>query len=385
MAPELALNSLRDMPPDSLILDPMSGSGTVLRQATALGLRAIGFDMDPLAVLMGRVWNTPMRDEHIQSELTTLLDQARAVDLRTARLPWLDGNKETREFVEFWFGARQRRELKRLAVAMYLRSQENLRADRRAALDVLRLGLSRIIVTKEQCASLARDTSHSRPHRVADASDYDVFGGFERSVTQIRRRLVESPPAGGATVSFGDARNLQLHDASIDAVVTSPPYLNAIDYLRGHRMALVWLGHDIAELRNIRSTSIGAERGRRAEVDHAALISQVAHSMCHESQLSSRAFAMVERYAADLITMTSEVSRVLRPGGRATFVVGNSCLKGAFVKNSAGVVRAAEAAGMVTHEVLERELPQTSRYLPITREGALSKRMRTENVITLSN
>lgn len=166
-------------------------------------------------------------------------------------------------------------------------------------------------------------------------------------------------------------------------VVTSPPYLNAIDHLRGHRMALVWLGHDIGALRKIRSASIGAERA--SDSTHNESVSrEVADSMCSKTELSGRAQAMVERYAVDLLSMTSEISRVLWVGGRATFVVGNSCLKGACIQNSAGVMRAAEIAGMAACSVVERELPQRSRYLPITDAGSLSKRMRTETVITFT-
>ena len=33
-----------------------------------------------------------------------------------------------------------------------------------------------------------------------------------------------------------------MQQGSVDLTVTSPPYLNAIDYLRGHKMSLVWMG-----------------------------------------------------------------------------------------------------------------------------------------------
>jgi hypothetical protein len=56
MAPDLAFARLKRVPSGALVLDPMSGSGTVLRQASELGHRSIGFDMDPLAVLMTKVW-----------------------------------------------------------------------------------------------------------------------------------------------------------------------------------------------------------------------------------------------------------------------------------------------------------------------------------------
>ena len=62
MAPELALQALELVPEDGIVVDPMMGSGTVIRQASDLGLTAIGFDVDPLAVLMSRVWTTPVDD-----------------------------------------------------------------------------------------------------------------------------------------------------------------------------------------------------------------------------------------------------------------------------------------------------------------------------------
>ena len=62
----------------------------------------------------------------------------------------------------------------------------------KAALDILKLNLSRIIVTKEPCASLARDTSHSRPHKVSNTSHYDVLTGFELSLKTLRKRLADA-------------------------------------------------------------------------------------------------------------------------------------------------------------------------------------------------
>ena len=54
MAPDLAMERLKNIRRGALVLDPMAGSGTVLRQATELGHRALGFDTDPLAVLMAK-------------------------------------------------------------------------------------------------------------------------------------------------------------------------------------------------------------------------------------------------------------------------------------------------------------------------------------------
>jgi hypothetical protein len=79
--------------------------------------------------------------------------------------------------------------------------------------------------------------------------------------------------------------------------------------------------------------------------------------------------------------MLQESSRVLKPGGVATFVVGNSCLKGVYIKNSEAVRLAAEAANLGLVETYEREIPETSRYLPVTGHQ-LAKRMRTETILS---
>lgn len=380
MAPELALGSLEKLKKGSVVLDPMAGSGTVLRQALSLGHDAIGFDMDPLAVLMSRVWTTPVDEEAVQSELEGVLFDAKAIDLRSAILPWFTREGDTQDFVLYWFGDTQRRELKRIAYVLYCRTQARLGPRRSAAVDVLRLALSRIIVTKEQGASLARDTSHSRPHKVCDSTNYDVPAGFERSAKQLLSRLLQNAPLSAARVELGDARELSLESESVDAVVTSPPYLNAIDYLRGHRMSLVWLGYSIEELRGIRSSSIGAERSRDGNEERDA-VAKVARAMIGDDSLPAQLIPMVQRYAYDLVRMTSQVGRVLKKHGRATFVVGNSCLRGCFVKNSDGLAKAATLSGLVRIDATERELPIASRYLPVT-GNSLSKRMRTETVLT---
>jgi hypothetical protein len=378
MAPELALNALKNLPRGSTVLDPMVGSGTVLRHAVNLGHNGVGFDSDPLAVLMSRSWTTEISAATVREEYEHLIDYAATVDLRREKLPWIADDPETENFIHYWFARDQRRALSRLALALHMRRQRRLGDRRSSALDLLSVALSRIIVTKDQGASLARDVSHSRPHKVADESTYDVNEGFRRSVETLLGRMA-GQVSGKAEVRRGDAREIPLASGSVDAVITSPPYLNAIDYMRGHRLALVWLGFKVRELRKIRGDSIGSERGGQPTAGN---VRQVSEAMFVGKGLPSRFQAMIERYANDLYLMSSEIGRVLRPGGVATLVVGNSCLKGSFVRNSDGVRTAGQLSGLrVLHES-ERELPTNSRYLPITSKGSLSKRMRTETILT---
>ena len=378
MAPDLALNSLRALKRGT-VLDPMTGSGTVARLAKGQSLNALGFDLDPLAVLISKVGTTPVDDGVVDRQSQTFMSAVRSLRGADIQLDWIDGDNEAERYVNFWFGDAQRSELRKIA-SLLSRAHE-LEIDPDIA-DVLRIALSRIIVTKKSAASLAQDTSHSRPHRVATESNYDVLLGFEKSVRAVRRRLVGMPHTGSVTIRHGDARDLSaVADESVDAVLTSPPYLNAIDYMRGHRMSLIWLGHRYSDLSRTRSISIGSERRPDSpfEGEHYAAMKS---AMGELSGLQQRHHNMIERYVIDMYKMMSEVARTLKPRCAATFVMGNSCLKGVYIENSEALAKAGELLGLGEPEKHERDLPSGSRYLPTPDAGALSKRMRKEVILT---
>jgi len=380
MAPELALAALKGIGSGSVVLDPMSGSGTVLRQASLAGHQAIGFDLDPLAVLISQVSSRAVDLETVEQLLSRVMTSARKLRLRDAALPWIDASDETREFVLYWFGPKQRHSLRKLAFILAEESTAPRNSNVRPELDVLKVALSRTIITKEVGASLARDVSHSRPHKVRDKNDYDVLSGFERSTQQVLKYLRGGMPVVSARSAHGDARKLtRVLDDSIDLIVTSPPYLNAIDYLRGHKLSLVWLGYSVENIRQIRSKSIGAERAPDQVPAHD--VKEVARAMIREAHPSNRVQQMITRYAGDVYAMIAEMKRVLRTGGKAVLVVGDSCLQSTFVSNSAAIKKAAQMNGFRLEQQMTRELPTGRRYLPVT-GTALSKRMRVENVLT---
>jgi SAM-dependent methyltransferase len=383
MGPDLAIDRLKRLKIASTVLDPMAGSGTVLRHAAEYGHTSIGRDLDPLAILIARVWTTPLGDEAIGGQYAKLLDLTREIDPKDP-LPWIDGDAETRQFTEYWFAEPQRNDLRRLAGGLKELAKRRRREQDAAAIDVLRLALSRIIITKDSGASLGRDVSHSRPHKVADETSYQVMPGFELSVRQLRERLAAQPPPGRVAIAPGDARKMDdIPDRSIDVVLSSPPYLNAIDYMRAHRMTLVWLGYRLGELRRIRAVSIGSERGPD-QPQLVAAFKPILDALGDVGRLPGGDRGMIRRYAEDMYRLTSEIARVLKNDGRAYLVVGNSCLRKVFINNSEGFVAAGRMVGLRMVRRVERELPTRKRYLPMPEKShePLGQRMRTETVLT---
>jgi SAM-dependent methyltransferase len=373
MAPEIALDKIEALThAGDTVLDPMCGSGTVVRVAVSEGRTAIGADLDPLAVFITRTISR-------QGWLTGLEDQALEVVKRAQRLgdalpSWIARDSATKEFVSYWFAQPQVVQLSKLARVL---KGEPLKSD------PLRVALSRTIITKEGGASLARDTSHSRPHRVRASNDFDVFAGFIGAARRIEALTHPELNTAKARVRRSDARSLSfLEDASVDLVVTSPPYLNAIDYLRGHRMSLVWLGWTVSELRKIRGESVGAERGLDSLDDEEREIIGTAN--LRASELGERQERMVWRFVHDMNRLCRSLSRVTKPGGHLVFVVADSQLRGVPVLNSQICVAAAASQGFRLLDTQTRELPGRHRYLPPPgrSRGTLALRMKEEIVYT---
>lgn len=371
MAPEIARNTIAELDAGSTLLDPMCGSGTVLRSSVEHGITAFGFDIDPLAILMSNVWVTAVDHFALLHDANQVVDRAKAIEDVT--LPWIDD--DTAEFIEYWFAPRQRAEVSRLAFV--------LRTTRLKTRDALLVALSRVIITKDRGASLARDVSHSRPHRAWVDSEYDVYEGFLKSARALAARLTPELIRAKAIVERGDARDLsELKSSSIDCVVTSPPYLNALDYMRGHRLSLVWMGYPISETSKIRALSVGSERalnGTSINVDK-YVNSEVG------KKLSPRHEGWVRRYFADAQAIVSELTRVLKPSGRIVFAIGNSYLRGCQVDNAGIYEDVLLTAGARIVSKSSRVIPARRRYLPPpSGTSALATRMRTEIVLSAIN
>lgn len=202
----------------------------------------------------------------------------------------------------------------------------------------------------------------------------------------FRKQLIANELIRGVKhgVLHGDARALSVEDNSIDAVITSPPYLNAIDYMRGHKFSLVWLGYKISELRRIRSSSVGVE----VKIDLNQMtpkIDEIYKQILERSTLSISQEGMVKRYIGDALFIMKEIKRVLKRQRLATLVIGNSVLNGQNVENSKIFKLAGEQVGLTTRQEITRPIPLSKRYLPVPsgRKNALSKRMRHEIVLTM--
>jgi hypothetical protein len=384
MAPEVVWSELPTMPAGLRVLDPMAGSGTTLVTARLRGHRAIGFDSDPLAVLLSSTWTANIHPGVLRGKAQDVLRRAKALVV-SGKLKGRDAfpahaDTETRNFLRYWFDLRNRRQLTALSQTIRRIQEEPIR-------NLLWCAFSRMIITKNSGVSLAMDVSHSRPHRKFSKAPVVPFAQFLRSVEYVIKASPFSDAnheAPDATIRNADARCLPVRANSIDIVITSPPYLNAIDYIRGHKLSLVWMGHSISALRALRSTNIGTETGRYSESHEAT--NKIVRRMCDITLMSNRRVAMLRQYVCDMRSMIGEIHRVLRPNGKAVLVIGDCNIGNTFVENSRCLRMVGKQAGLEPKRTRRRLLPENRRYLPpptSIRAGIdLQRRMREEVILT---
>lgn len=382
MAPGLALNAVSGAHRRLRVLDPMMGSGTVLVAARERGHRAIGVDLDPLAVMISKVWTTAVDKRKVRLKARAVLTRAAAsveAILGSAAYP-KGATRETKEFIRYWFDLNVRRELAALTKAIGSCRDENVR-------NVLWCGFSRLIIAKQAGVSLALDLAHSRPHRFFKKGPSSPLANFMKAVDHVLKNCLstkEKRRGPAARAKVGDARSLPLADGTIDLVLTSPPYINAIDYLRCSKFSLVWMGHSIGDLRNLRSNCIGTEVGEYKSPS-GSVSRKLIGRLKLASRLSARETAVISRFITDMHSAIKEVSRVLVPGGRAIYVIGENTIRGTYIRNATIFIALAKTVGLSLEANTNRTLPPNRRYLPPPSrkkgKAALDTRMRREVVL----
>jgi hypothetical protein len=233
------------------------------------------------------------------------------------------------------------------------------------------------------------DLAHSRPHKVAEKPPFRPILNFLHAVSRVLEAApftAGSPTSPAADVRQADARSLPLPDAFIDIVITSPPYLNAIDYVRCNKFSLIWMGHQIPQLRQLRSGNIGTESTLGVR-DQDQRLDRAIKAAGDVARLPPRDQRMLRRYVGDIDAVVQELRRVLVRRGRCVFVIGDCTMRTVFIRNSEIIRTLASEQGFREESVIARPLPDSRRYLPPPGSQQAGKslrgRMREEIVLSL--
>lgn len=409
--------------PGNVVLDPMMGSGTTVLEAYLSGRHGVGFDIDPLALILTKAKVTPLNGRLVAqigneiSERAEFAVRRRRNELEKALESRWD--PKARDFIDYWFTPETQIDLLALITEIEQIEDVKIRA-------FFELAFSAIIITKSGGVSLAFDLAHTRPHRakvvigrtgevvlrgeLTDSSSRRIklltktlrspFREFGKRVEQNLGGLPESesdriqpylkgllepePERIEPYIAPGNAQGLPLDDKSVDLIVTSPPYVsNAIDYMRAHKFSLVWMGYLIDELGQKRNEYIGGEAVTDFDFeDLPARTRQVVADIADRDEKKGR---VLHRYFSEMTRTLREMFRVLKPGKAAIVVIGNSVMRSRDTETHTCLAEIGQQIGFRVPKIGVRNLDRNRRMMPagseLDLESQIQQRMHEEYVI----
>ena len=245
--------------PNAVILDPFVGSGTSLVEAARLGLSACGSDLNPAAVALARVYQAINLDAPARLDALERLRERLCKIIGSPYGPLFCGHASTMA----------RKELEAALVQLWREEAPSPEKSLAAALVAL-------------C-----DFHQKR----LDAET--VQKNWQRLERIIRDLPISARPV---TVRHADARALPNESASVDLVLTSPPYINVHNYHQQFRRSMEALECDVLAIAH---SEIGSNRQNRVN-----------------------RFRTVVQYALDMVMALREMARVAKAGAHLILVLG---------------------------------------------------------------
>lgn len=334
--------------PRDRICDPFGGCGTTLVESKLANRVSFGFDINPVAVLITRAKVTAIRPERLSKRFTFLCDQ---LNKTPSINPELENNALNMERLLYWFGDTNLKQL--LLIDHCLRMEEDV-AIRRFFLCALSHVLKNCSYWLTTSTKPQKDPGKipESPNNVFVSHVSRMVGRNAAFFEEIKKLQPNEPLT---LMRKADARHVPLPDNCIDLVVTSPPYSTSYEYPDIHQLTALLFGF-CRTLTDFRKGFIGGKTGNLRRNEN--LTNPKALRAIRELKLVDvRVSDAVKSYFLDMNHVYREMHRVIKKGGRACIVIGNTEMRGVSIPNAEVAIDQMCKVGFVIEKTVQRPIP----------------------------
>ncbi len=350
-----------------LILDPFCGSGVSAVEALINNRNYVGYDINPLAVLIAKVRTTPISTEKAFKLLELILKQ----DVKDYEVPKFPN-------IEYWFDEDVIEELAKLKAIIFSIEDINLQVLKQNLFKVAFSGTIRLVSRA--------DHTEFKLVRAKKVKKKDVKLVFETiAIRNIINLSVLSKIALKARVDirqFNVLDNLPIEDESVDLVITSPPYGDSkttVAYEQFSKLSIKWLGLD----ESFKNYQLGA---KEKNYEYALPSDELSEYLEEIKRSDEKRAKDVYSFYADLYRAIENISKKVKPGKYAVIVVGNRRVKGVELptdKICASFFRQFDFVHIITlvRKILNKRMPSENSLSNI--KGEKSGTMKYEYIVIL--
>ena len=353
--PQLASRLIKENSNENdVVIDPFLGSGTTIVEAILNNRIGVGTDINDIAFLVSKVKTTPIKKPILLEILNKIELESHGLYKRnTQRIV------PENERIDYWFLPKQKEKLSNIFAQIVEIKNNDVR-------DFFLVAFAQIL---KSCSIWLQKSI--KPTRDKDKKNYDPLTLFLNQSRKMIKKHLEFDETLSKEVrqnidkyriaQCGDSRNLPCENDAATLVVTSPPYVTSYEYADLHQLPSLWFGY-FSELPKFRKKFIGSSYKDRNNIDLKTSIGEEIVLKLGETKKSRE----VRNYFSDMLETFLEMKRVLKEGGRACVVIGNTEFKGIKILNAEVFQEQFENIGFKTHNIIHREIP--SKMLPSTRD-----------------
>lgn len=339
----------------NLIADLFAGCGTTLVEAKIHGISSVGVDINPVAQLITKVKTTPLAPDDLQQAYTALVnlfDKYNESDYEDIK---------KHERIDYWFTPSQKAKIAFLYDTVF-----HLEVDDDTK-DFFYVCISHIL---KNCSWWLQ--SGTKPQRDMEKEPEDPFNEFKRHCNKMigwnEKFYNELSKIGylgiPCEIYLGDARHTSITSESIDAIITSPPYVTSYEYADIHQLTAYWMEY-ISDIHEFRKKFIGSSYSGNDSliVPNSKQAQKIVNDLSENSKHIARDVA---QYFNDMQEVAKEMARVLAPNGHACIVIGNTTIKEVQIKSAEVFYEFLRNAGLRKVTVIKRSIPH--KLMPTLRD-----------------
>lgn len=364
-----------------VLLDPFAGSGTTILAANRMGLKGIGFEVNPFSFFLMKIKTQQYSESDIKSFFkvsSDIINSLKNGEFETYCLPKLSISSKVFQ--------------KQAEVVIMSCREKIMKLPEGKNKDLLFLGWLSCIEALSDYRKAGNGLKRRKSvkpfivdeHVVIDKLIYQYKIMYDDLMSHLSKNKIINSIYNYSSLDFCNV----IEPESIDGIIFSPPYANCFDYTEIYKLEL-WFGNFVKsydDLKILRSKSLKSHLNQKYDYecinsDKSTLLNKQLSLIKNAELWDKRIPQMIFGYFEDMFNIIRSCYTSLKEEGFCSIVVGNSAYGGIVLPTDLILAEYAESIGFTVDKIeVDRFIITSSQQYARTKEN--SKYLR-ESVICL--